>query len=119
MAGASEMKVLFATLKYLFIVLVVSTLVGSVLGSVLFIYFSKGLPSIITTEDYKPLTVTKILGRGDVVVGEYFEERRYVVPLEKIPVSVQKAFVAAEDDRFFDHQGIDLQGIIRAAIANF
>jgi penicillin-binding protein 1A len=113
------MKVLFSLLKYLFIVLVVSTVVGSMFGAAIFVYFSRGLPSIITTEDYKPLTVTRVIGRGDVVVGEFFEERRYVVPLEKIPEHVQKAFIAAEDDRFFDHQGIDLQGILRAAIANF
>ena len=112
------MKVLFGIMKYLFIVLVVSTVVGSVFGAAMFIYFSRGLPSIITTEDYRPLTVTRILGKGDVVVGEFSEERRYLVPLEKIPEHVQRAFVAAEDDRFFDHQGIDLQGILRAAIAN-
>lgn len=113
------MKVLFGILKYLFVVLVVSTLVGSVLGVGVLIYFSQGLPNIITIEDYKPATVTRVLGKNDVVVGEFFEERRYVVPLDKIPDMVQKAFIAAEDDRFFDHQGVDLQGILRAAIANF
>ncbi|MEW6058335.1 MAG: PBP1A family penicillin-binding protein [Bdellovibrionota bacterium] len=113
------MKVLFSFLKYLFIVLVVSTVVCSVIGIAMFASFSRGLPSIVTTEDYKPLTVTRIYGRGDAVVGEFFEERRYVVDLEKISEITQKAFIAAEDDRFFDHQGIDLQGIMRAAIANF
>ena len=113
------MKILFSFLKYLFIVLVVSTVVGSMVGAGVGVYFSRGLPNIITTEDYKPLVATKVFGKGDVVVGEFFEERRYVVPLEKIPEHVQRAFVAAEDDRFFDHQGIDLQGIMRAAIANF
>lgn len=113
------MKILFGFLKYMFIVLVVSTVVASLCGAVVGIYFSRGLPNIITTEDYKPLTVTQVLGKGDVVVGEFYEERRYVVPLEKIQEKIQRAFVAAEDDRFFDHQGIDLQGILRAAIANF
>lgn len=113
------MKILFGFLKYVFIVLVVSTVVGSLFGAAVGIYFSRGLPNIIATEDYKPLTVTQVLGKGDVVVGEFFEERRYVVPLEKINEKVQRAFIAAEDDRFFDHQGIDLQGILRAAIANF
>lgn len=112
------MRILFGILKYLFVVLVVGTVVGSVFGAAAFIYFARGLPNIITTEDYRPLTVTRILGKGDVVVGEFFEERRYLVPLEKIPEHVQKAFIAAEDDRFFDHTGVDLQGILRATIAN-
>ena len=111
-------KALFKVLKYLFISLVISTVVISMFGAMGVIYFSRGLPSLISNEDYRPFTVTKIVGKGDVVVGEYFEERRYVIALEKIPDLVQRAFISAEDDRFFDHQGIDLQGILRAAIAN-
>lgn len=113
------MRLFGLILKYFFIVLVASTAVVSVIGAIALMSFSRGLPNIITTEDYRPLTVTRVLGRGETVVGEFFEERRYVVPMEKIPDIAARAFIAAEDDRFYEHQGIDLQGILRAAIANF
>lgn len=95
------------------------SILGSITAALFFLYFSKDFPNIITTEDYKPLTVTRVISRGGVVVGEFYEERRYIVAFEEIPEIVVKSFLAAEDDRFFEHQGIDLQGVLRAAIANF
>ncbi len=106
-------------IKYLFIILVAATFVGTAVGGIVVLYFSRSLPSIITIDDYKPAAVTKVLGKNDALVGEFFEERRYVVSMEKIPEMVSRAFISAEDDRFFEHQGIDLQGILRASIANF
>jgi penicillin-binding protein 1A len=84
--------------------------------------FSSGLPKIVTAADYRPLTVTRVLGRGgqeDSEIGEFYKERRYVIPYEKIPDVVVKAFISAEDDRFFEHPGFNISSIIRASIANF
>lgn len=105
--------------KYLFLIVVVATFVGTAVGGAVVLFFSRGLPNIITIDDYRPAAVTKVIGKNDKLVGEFYEERRYVVPMEKIPDAVARAFISAEDDRFFEHQGIDLQGIIRASIANF
>ena len=113
-------------LTRLFKVVFLAGLGGSVLsiamaGAVMW-YFSRGLPQIITVEDYRPLTVTRILGAGgkeDSEIGEFFKERRYLIPYDKIPDTVVKAFIAAEDDRFFEHPGINIASIIRAGIANF
>ncbi len=51
-------------------------------------------------------------------IGEFYEERRRLVPIEEIPKHVQLAFVAAEDGSFFEHEGLDYRGILRAALAN-
>jgi len=89
--------------------------------------FSTGLPDIITLADYQPLGVTRVLGGATAdkegseaeLMAEFYKERRYVVPFEKIPTRVVDAFVAAEDDSFFEHEGINFLAIARAAIANF
>ena len=112
------MKVLFGILRYFFLVLLLITGFATVGGILFFLQFSKDLPSIISIEDYKPDGVSRVLGKGDVVVGEFFEQIRYLVSLDKIPDHVIKAFVAAEDDRFFEHQGVDFIGILRATLVN-
>ena len=84
--------------------------------------FSRELPKIITVEDYRPLGVTRVFagaGKNPVEIGEFFKERRYLVPFEKIPDHVVRAFISAEDDRFFEHPGINIASMIRAGIANF
>lgn len=108
--------------KTLFILALISTGLITLVGAGVFYHFSKDLPKIISVEDYRPLTVTRILGDGgkeDAVIGEYYKERRYVIPYDKIPDLLVKSFISAEDDRFFEHQGINLASIIRASIANF
>ncbi|MCM2277973.1 MAG: PBP1A family penicillin-binding protein [Oligoflexia bacterium] len=110
----------------IFILLVAGTVLGATAAGGVFWYFSRGLPNIITVADYKPLTVTRVLAAGGedekkppTVIGEYFKERRYLVPYEKIPPAVIQAFISAEDDQFFNHSGINLLSMVRAGIANF
>lgn len=88
--------------------------------SVYLIYASvkKTLPEIIKIEDYKPLLVSQVFDRNNKIIGEFFRERRVMVQYKDIPQNVIQAFVAAEDDQFFEHKGINLQALLRAAIAN-
>ncbi len=84
--------------------------------------FSRDLPRIITVGDYRPLGVTQVFATGGkkaVEIGEFFKERRYIVPYEKIPEHVVRAFISAEDDRFFEHPGINIASMVRASVANF
>ena len=107
--------------RTLFLMAVFGTVIATIIGGILFWHVSRDLPKIITVEDYRPLTVSRVLGGGgreDMMLGEFFKERRYVVPYEKIPDHVVKAFISAEDDSFFHHQGVNPVSIIRAAIAN-
>ncbi|MEN9724328.1 MAG: hypothetical protein RJB38_2314, partial [Pseudomonadota bacterium] len=108
--------------KSLFFLVVSGTAVGTALIGLLFWYFSAGLPEIITVDDYRPATVTRIFGRGggeNQLLGEFYKERRYVIPYEKIPEKVIQAFISAEDDSFFHHQGINPASMLRASLANF
>ena len=76
------------------------------------------LPPIHTLDSYTPSLVTRIYDvRGDVA-GELFIERRTLLPLTEIPLDLQRATLAIEDDHFYTHPGIDVKAIFRAALAN-
>lgn len=79
---------------------------------------SASLPQIIKVEDYKPLMVSDVYARGGEKIGEFFREKRTLVPYDKIPPKLVGAFVAAEDDTFFQHHGINYVAILRAFIVN-
>lgn len=113
------MTVLLNVLRYFFMVVVAGTIMASIFGALFFLHFARDIPSLSTIADYKPPVVTRVLGKGGTMVGEFFEERRYILPLEDIPQKAIDAFVAAEDDRFFEHQGVDFLGMLRAAFVNF
>lgn len=69
-------------------------------------------------KDYQPLLVSPVYDRNNKKIGEFFNERRTVVPYSKIPKHVVNAFLAAEDDQFFKHSGINFLAITRAMFAN-
>lgn len=76
------------------------------------------LPEIIKIEDYKPLLVSQVYDRNNKKIGEFYRERRVLIPYSEIPKHAINAFLAAEDDQFFEHGGINYQGLVRAAIVN-
>ena len=80
--------------------------------------FMRDLPDFRTLEDYRPALTTRVLDRNGVPIAEFFEYRRQVIPLAEVPESVIQAFLAAEDDTFYRHSGIDYPSIVRAAWAN-
>lgn len=83
-----------------------------------YVYFSHDLPSVEALQAYEPSTSTIIYDRNGEIMGEIFEERRYVVPLETIPDNVQNAFISAEDANFWTHGGVDYVGVVRAVLRN-
>ena len=95
-------------------VLIVGT--GTVAG--LFWHFSHGLPDHKQLADYQPLTVTRLYASDGRLLAEYAREKRVFVPVAAMPKRVPEAFVAAEDQRFFTHPGIDFIGVLRAMLAN-
>jgi penicillin-binding protein 1A len=76
------------------------------------------LPDIDKLENYTPPLVTKIYDLHGEIITELFTERRTVIPLNEIPVNLQNAFLATEDEHFFSHWGIYPVGIVRAALVN-
>jgi len=81
-------------------------------------YYSRDLPTIEALQGYRPPTVTVVYDHQGRMLGEIYEERRYVVPLEEIPKHVQDAFIASEDATFWEHGGVDYVGMIRAMVKN-
>jgi penicillin-binding protein 1A len=91
--------------------------VGGVLW--LFFHYRKDVPSDLSpVTDYRPVRGAQIFSADDELIGEFFVERRVLVPPDQIPPLVRNAFVAAEDARFFSHGGLDFFSILRAATAN-
>src|SRR5512141_2395665 len=84
-----------------------------------YVRFSRGLPDIPTLERYRPPVITEVISADGQLAGEFFNERRKVVPYERIPKKLVQAFVASEDQHFFEHGGIDLLGTIRAAVNTY
>ena len=89
---------------------------GTVAG--LFWHFSHGLPDHKQLADYQPATVSRLYAADGRLLAEYAREKRVFVPVAAMPKRVLEAFVAAEDQRFFTHPGVDFIGVIRAVIAN-
>ena len=77
------------------------------------------LPSLESLTSYQPKIPLKIYSRDEKLIGEFGEERRSYITIDKVPEALKQAIIAAEDDRFYSHKGIDIIGIGRAIIANF
>ena len=90
---------------------------GGLLG--LYFYLSQDLPKINSLGDYQPATVSYVFSDDGRKIGEFYNERRIVILLSEMPDHLINAFVAAEDSRFREHPGIDIQSIFRAFIKNF
>jgi penicillin-binding protein 1A len=84
-----------------------------------YFHFSKGLPDIPTLERYRPPVVTEMVSSDGQLAGEFFDERRKVVPYDRIPKKLIQAFIASEDQHFFEHGGIDVLGTLRAAVNTY
>ena len=76
------------------------------------------LPALDTITDYRPKMPLRIFTADNVLIGEFGEERRTLVHFKDIPDVMKKAVLSIEDDRFYEHSGIDYLGIMRAAFRN-
>ena len=76
------------------------------------------LPDISALSDYRPKQPLRIYTADSVIIGEFGEERRRLMPVDEIPQIMKDAVLAIEDARFFSHGGVDYLGVARAALAN-
>ncbi|MGB0910790.1 MAG: penicillin-binding protein 1A [Nitrospirales bacterium] len=79
---------------------------------------TQGLPSIESLQDYQPSMITRVYSDEGEVIGQFFVERRIYFFISDIPQSLINAIIAVEDTRFFEHPGLDVVGIFRAAWTN-
>jgi len=77
------------------------------------------LPSLEVLTDYQPKIPLRIYSADGKLIGEFGEERRAVVSINDVPRPLIVAILAAEDERFYQHRGVDYIGVARAAISNF
>ncbi len=77
------------------------------------------LPEIGGLMDYRPKLPMRVFSADGVLLGEFGEERRNFLPLAQIPKVMQQAVLASEDSRFYEHSGVDIKGVVRAALAQF
>lgn len=81
-------------------------------------YYSRDLPDYSQLKTYEPPIVTRIYAGDGRLLAEYAQEKRVFVPVEVMPDLVKNAFIAAEDQNFYTHPGVDIVAIARAAVSN-
>jgi penicillin-binding protein 1A len=92
--------------------LLATALLGILLG--LFLVYQKGFPQIRNLEDIKPVVMTTVYDDQNAPIKDFAIEKRIIVRSADIPANLKKAIVAAEDNQFYSHWGINIRGFIRA-----
>ncbi len=101
------------------LVAITMLLSGGMLGAFAALITYPKLPSLEVLTDYRPKLPLRILSEDGKLIGEFGEERRSVVRFKDVPTPLVDAILAAEDERFYQHGGIDYAGVLRAMLANF
>ncbi len=83
-----------------------------------YMQYSKNLPELSILSDYQPPLVSRVYNTGGELIAEYADEHRILTPFREFPKRLVHAFLAAEDQQFFEHPGINPARIFSAAIAN-
>ena len=100
---------IFATVSIVFVVAAVG-------GGAVILKYEQDLPDTAQLHDYEPPVMTRVHAGDGSVLAEYAHERRLYLPSSAIPALVKEAFISAEDKNFYTHNGVDLEGIARAAM---
>ena len=92
--------------------------IGIAVAAIVLVLTYPNLPSLEVLTDYRPKVPLRVFTADGQLIGEFGEERRNVVRIEDVPATMKQAILAAEDERFYQHGGIDTLGMARAAIMN-
>jgi penicillin-binding protein 1A len=93
-------------------------LVAAGVGALTVILLWPNLPSLEALTDYRPKIPLRVYSAEGELIGEFGEEKRALVRIQDVPPVMKQAILAAEDDRFYQHGGVDYAGVARAAVAN-
>jgi penicillin-binding protein 1A len=99
-------------------VAIAGTVAAALLLAFAFALAYSSLPSIDSLTDYQPRIPLRVWTSDGILIGEFGEERHDYVPIREVPKRVQQAILAAEDDAFYRHRGVDYVGLVRAVFAN-
>jgi penicillin-binding protein 1A len=107
---------LLSFLGFCFTTFVLLFVAGSAAAGYLIWQVSGDLPDYESLSKYEPPVMTRMHAHDGSLIAEFAHERRIFVPINAIPNRVKNAFISAEDRRFYEHGGVDIQGIIRAVL---
>ncbi|MFO7559809.1 MAG: PBP1A family penicillin-binding protein [Desulfobacterales bacterium] len=102
----------------LILLFIILTTFGSLTVTGYYYYLQESLPKITSLKDYLPPIITMVYSDDGRKIAEFYKERREIVTLSETPQILIDAFVAAEDARFFKHEGIDFLSVVRAMFKN-
>ena len=105
-------------MKSFLISFLISMLMGAAALGAVFHFAGKDLPSPERLNTIQPALKTKVYDRENRLIGEFYRQDRSLVRLEEVPAELIDAFIAVEDRRFYEHWGIDIKGVTRAAVRN-
>ncbi|UJP06340.1 MAG: penicillin-binding protein 1A [Nitrosomonas sp.] len=106
-------------LSYILVGCLALGFIGALLIGFATLIIYSNLPSLETLTDYRPKIPLRIYSDEGLLIGEFGAERRNVVDISEVPTHLKQAILAAEDDRFYEHGGVDYLGVLRAAYSNF
>src|SRR6185312_13823432 len=92
--------------------------VGGLLGAFVMALLWPTLPPLDALTDYQPKVPLRVVSADGDLLGEFGEERRAIVRIAEVPDVMKHAILAAEDERFYQHGGVDYLSVLRAALAN-
>ncbi len=104
--------------KYLFATGFVLGIFAVIFVGVFIIRSTRDLPTLEAVQEYSPSVMSRVHAGDGKLIAEYGIEKRVFVPIESIPIQIQHALVASEDQRFYTHDGFDPRGFARAMVAN-
>ena len=102
----------------IFLVVGVALATAALLGITVILAYPQ-LPSLELLTDYQPKIPLRVFTSDGHLIGEFGEERRDLVRIAEVPAVMKQAILAAEDERFYQHGGVDTLGVLRAAYSNF
>ena len=105
-------------LLYLGSVILGLGVVAALLGALVLALLWPTLPSLEALTDYQPKVPLRVVSADGDLLGEFGEERRAIVTIKAVPNVMKQAILAAEDERFYQHGGVDYLSIARAALSN-
>ncbi len=105
-------------LRLLIAIVLTGALAGGVAALALYTSFASDLPDIPSFGEFSEKEISTIRAVHHVPIAEFYNEKRYIVPYERLPDSLVNAVLATEDAAFFEHTGLNLKGILRAALLN-
>jgi penicillin-binding protein 1A len=94
------------------------TLLGAYAFACSYVYLEPSLPSTQAMRNVEMQVPLRVYTRNGALIAQIGEQRRIPVTYDQIPDLVKHAFLAAEDDRFFEHHGIDYLGVLRAVVVD-